>query len=95
MLRSYRTSLGCCRVICACVQEDAYPYYLGHVEHIQVRPSSHYIIQTDIYCESSPVYIQEALSDASQGRKAASITKIEGAGHMASLLALFLFFCKY
>ncbi|KZP33541.1 alpha/beta-hydrolase [Athelia psychrophila] len=29
----------------------------------------------------NPVYIQEALTDASQGRVAASVTKVEGAGH--------------
>ncbi|KAF7982913.1 hypothetical protein HWV62_25186 [Athelia sp. TMB] len=33
------------------------------------------------YSPASPVYIQEALTDESQGRVAASVTKVEGAGH--------------
>jgi hypothetical protein len=50
-----------------------------------------YVIRTElrfseinIYYVDSPQYIKDALCDVSQGRRAASVTTVEDAGHMAS-----------
>lgn len=38
----------------------------------------------------SPVYIKEALTDATQGRVAASVTEVEGAGHFVSTVIIYI-----
>jgi hypothetical protein len=48
----------------------------------------HVFSWTDILLYRSPEFIQDSLCDVSEGRIVASVTKVQDAGHMVSILSI-------
>ena len=68
-----------------CVREHQYILSGGQTIFLSMSFRQYYCFsEINIYYVDSPQYIKDALSDVSQGRRAASVTTVEGAGHMAS-----------